>query len=220
MQLKTLSALSGAAALCAALLSACAESGPAALIEDPAPAAEQAAPVSDAAAASADASAAGAEAAAAGDGAVSADDVSAGIVKALPEADAQELMEVDPAILNVPCPNGWSVRSNPSVDNSLSFLENEGKLAVSVTYIKQDAAGAVEAEAYARVAAEQLKCSIPVKSNLIEGGWSFQCADFKVEALVYGGLPDLVLLAISGRNESTESKLDEFIDFLADQAQN
>ena len=69
-----------------------------------------------------------------------------------------------------------------------------------------------------RVAAEQMGCSIPVQSNIIERAWSFTCNDFKIEGVVYGGEGDLVLLGISGRNEKTEPQLLNFVRFLAYQA--
>ena len=118
---------------------------------------------------------------------------------------------------DLPCPSYWTVESNPSVENSLSYIHDDGNLAVTVTYVA-DNAGHVGAQAYARVAAEQLKCEMPEQSNLIEEAWSFYCADVGVEAVVYGNPGDLVLLSISGRNDDTEPELENFIRFLADEA--
>lgn len=115
----------------------------------------------------------------------------------------------------LPCPFGWSVQPNPSVDNSLSYVDADGQLSVSVTDLSTTAVANTTAEAYARVAAEQMDCKIPTRSNLIEDGWSFDCEKEKVEAIVYGDAGELALLAISGRNADTEAKLEEFIKFLA-----
>ncbi|MBO6253176.1 MAG: hypothetical protein J6O49_05925 [Bacteroidaceae bacterium] len=132
--------------------------------------------------------------------------------------DADGSFFIDPSAPRLPCPNGFTVIPNPSVENSLSYLDESGKLAVSVTYIKQKFASAIDPENYARVMAQQMKCSIPVRSNLIADGWASQCEDAKLETVVYGGDKGLVLLAISGRNQDTEKKLEEFIDFLAYEA--
>ena len=118
----------------------------------------------------------------------------------------------------LPCPNGWTVEPNPSMDDSLSYLTDDGELAVSVSLIKQGEGMSLDSERYARVAAEQMGCSIPVQSNIIERAWSFTCNDFKIEGVVYGGEGDLVLLGISGRNEKTEPQLLNFVRFLASQA--
>lgn len=138
---------------------------------------------------------------------------------------AQELVVAsDPATqmfssqTTLPCPNGWTVQANPSVDDSLSYLTDDGKLAVSVSLIKQEKGVSLDSERYARVAAEQMGCSIPVLSNLIEDAWSFTCDDFKIEGVVYGGDRDLVLLGISGRNAETEHQLSNFVRFLAYQS--
>ncbi|WP_277296948.1 hypothetical protein [Succinatimonas hippei] len=118
---------------------------------------------------------------------------------------------------SLPCPSFWSVQPNPSVENSLSYIHDNGDIAVTVTYVA-GSAGNVGAQAYSRVAAEQLKCDMPVRSNLIEDAWSFYCSDIGVEGVVYGDAGDLVLLSISGRNDKTEPALEYFVRFLADQA--
>ncbi|MDY6322181.1 MAG: hypothetical protein SPL30_04625 [Succinivibrio sp.] len=120
----------------------------------------------------------------------------------------------------IPCPTGWIVSPNPSTDNSLAYMTDDGQLAVSVTSItsKQGSGVPTEAESYARVAAEQMGCSIPVGSNFIEGGWTFECKDFEVEGVVYGDPGELVLLGISGRSAKTEPSLNEFVRFLQYQA--
>ena len=130
---------------------------------------------------------------------------------ATPSADA-------PAELQIPCPQGWSVENNPSVENSLSYLHEGGDLAVNITYVAATVGANVEPEAYARVAAEQLSCNMPVRSNLIENAWSFTCDPQGVEAIVYGQQGNLVLLSISGRSTETESYLEDFVRFLAYQA--
>ncbi len=132
----------------------------------------------------------------------------------------KSLREFQAADRPIPCPNGWVVEANPSADNSLSYMTEDGTLAVSVTSIKSrsDAGTPAEPESYSRVAAEQMGCSIPVRSNLIDGGWTFHCADFKVDGLVYGSKDELVLLGISGRDANTEAKLNEFVRFLQYQA--
>lgn len=117
--------------------------------------------------------------------------------------------------LTLPCPFGWSVQPNPSVDNSLSYVDADGKLSVSVTDLSKTIVPNTTAEAYSRVAAEQMNCKLPAHSNLIEGGWSFECEKEKIEAIVYGDAGELALLAISGRNADTEAKLEDFIKFLA-----
>lgn len=120
--------------------------------------------------------------------------------------------------LQLPCPFGWSVQANPSADNSLSYLHESGELAVNVTYIADSAGDRVTTQTYARVAAEQLHCQMPVASDVIDNAWSFFCEDEDIEAVVYGAEGDLVLLSVSGRNEETERYLSEFIRFLAYQA--
>ena len=120
----------------------------------------------------------------------------------------------------LPCPNGFTVEPNPSQDDSLSYLTEDGKLAISVSLVKQNAESPLETESYARVAAEQMGCSIPVRSNLIEDAWSFMCDDIKVEGVVYGSDSELVLLGISGRSADTEKQLMDFVRFLAFQAEN
>lgn len=142
-----------------------------------------------------------------------------------PEAKAdsafeQSLREFQAADRPIPCPNGWVVEPNPSADNSLSYMTEDGTLAVSVTSIRAKEGSGIptEPESYARVAAEQMSCSIPVRSNLIDGGWTFHCDDFKVDGLVYGSKEELVLLGISGRSADTEAKLTEFVRFLQYQA--
>lgn len=119
----------------------------------------------------------------------------------------------------LPCPVGWSVEPNPSLDNSLSYLSEDGKLAVSVSVIKPRNDATLSSDSYSRVASEQMGCTIPVHSNLIEDAWSFICQDQEIEALVYGGGNELVLLGISGRTPDTEKQLSEFVRFLAFQAE-
>lgn len=119
--------------------------------------------------------------------------------------------------LNIPCPPFWSVEPNPSVENSLSYVHDSGKIAVSVTYIADKTGSQVGAETFSRVAAEQMNCSLPVRSNLLVHAWSFDCEN-DIEALVYGDPGNLVLLSISGRNEDTENYLESFIKFLSYQA--
>ncbi len=118
----------------------------------------------------------------------------------------------------IPCPQGWTVENNPSVENSLSYLHEGGDLAVNITYIADSAGQVVEPEAYARVASEQLSCSLPVRSNLIDKAWSFSCDQQGVEAIVYGQQGNLVLLSISGRNDETETFLEDFVRFLSYQS--
>ncbi|MBO8414919.1 MAG: hypothetical protein IAB19_00860 [Proteobacteria bacterium] len=118
----------------------------------------------------------------------------------------------------LPCPTGWSVENNPSVENSLSYLHEGGDLAVNITYVAGSAGNGIEPESYARVAAEQLDCTLPVRSNLIDKAWSFECEQSGVEAIVYGQAGNLVLLSISGRNDDTESALEDFVRFLAYQS--
>ncbi|MGN0909418.1 MAG: hypothetical protein ACI4NA_07325 [Succinivibrio sp.] len=158
------------------------------------------------------------------EGAEQAAPAKAAAVKA-PDAKAdssfeQSLREFQAADRPIPCPNGWVVEPNPSADNSLSYMTEDGTLAVSVTSIKaKDGTGIpTEPESYARVAAEQMSCSIPVRSNLIDGGWTFHCNDYKVDGLVYGSKDELVLLGISGRSADTESRLTDFVRFLQFQA--
>ena len=118
----------------------------------------------------------------------------------------------------LPCPSFWSVQPNPSVENSLSYVHDSGDIAVSVTYIADQSGSEVSAETFARVAAEQMNCTMPIHSNLIGHAWSFICDDGELEAIVYGDEGDLVLLSIAGRNEKTETYLDGFISFLSYQA--
>ncbi len=118
----------------------------------------------------------------------------------------------------LPHPLGWSVESNPSVQNSLSYVHESGRIAVNISYIAGKAGGNVMPEAYARVAAEQMNCDMPTASNIIDHAWSFYCPREEIEAIVYGDEGNLVLLAISGRNEETESYLSDFIRFLIYQA--
>lgn len=129
--------------------------------------------------------------------------------KPLSQEEAQEL--------NIPCPSFWTVQPNPSVENSLSYVHESGKIAVSVTYIAQKSGSLVSPNTFARVAAEQMNCTLPVKSNLLANGWAFNC-DNNIEALVYGDTGDIVLLSISGRSDETENYLDNFITFLEYQA--
>lgn len=136
-------------------------------------------------------------------------------------ASAADVAAADAAVEEVPelpCPTGWSVENNPSVENSLSYLHEGGDLAVNITYVAGSAGQGIEPENYARVAAEQLDCSLPVRSNLIDKAWSFECEQSGVEAIVYGQAGNLVLLSISGRNDDTESALEDFIRFLAYQS--
>lgn len=131
-------------------------------------------------------------------------------------ANELELEFADPT-QEIPCPSFWQVRPNPSVENSLSYVHDSGKLAVSVTYISDQSGSEVSAETFSRVAAEQMNCTLPVQSNLLAHAWAFNCDD-GLEALVYGEPGNLVLLSISGRNEETENYLDGFISFLSYQA--
>ncbi len=117
-----------------------------------------------------------------------------------------------------PCPFGWSVKPNPSVDNSLSYLSSDSKLAISVTNLAKSRGADVSSEAYARVAALQMNCKLPVRSNLIEGAWSFDCSEDNVEAIIYGEPGSLAMLVISGRSAETEASLEEFIKFLDSQS--
>lgn len=120
----------------------------------------------------------------------------------------------------IPCPFGWSVQSNPSADNSLSYLNSDENLAVNVTTIEPLSGQKVSPASYARVSAQQMLCNLPVKSNLIADAWSFTCEQYDIESIVYGSGSELVLLTISGRNPDTEPQLEEFVRFLADQAKN
>ncbi len=131
-----------------------------------------------------------------------------------PDLTAEENQEEE----MIPCPHGWSVENNPSVENSLSYLHEGGDLAVNITYVAGTAGQTVEPQAYARVAAEQLSCALPVRSNLIDNAWSFTCDEQGVEAVVYGQQGNLVLLSIAGRNADTEGYLEDFVRFLAYQA--
>lgn len=118
----------------------------------------------------------------------------------------------------LPCPPGWTVEPNASVENSLSYAHLTRDLAVSVNYIADRAGPQVSPERYARVAAQKMLCSMPVMSNLIDGAWTFYCEDLGVEAVIYGPAGNLVMLAIAGRSEETEPLLENFIRFLAAQA--
>lgn len=118
---------------------------------------------------------------------------------------------------NIPCPPFWSVQPNPSMDNSLSYVHESGSIAVSVTYIADKSGSQVSAETFSRVAAEQMNCTLPVRSNILKKAWAFNCDD-DIEALVYGEPGNLVLLSISGRNDDTESYFESFISFLSYQA--
>ena len=120
--------------------------------------------------------------------------------------------------LNLPCPFGWSVRPNPSVDNSLSYTAADANLAISVTSLVKTRGNYASTEAYARVASQQMGCELPLRSNLIENAWSFNCPQDNVEAIVYGEPNNLALLVISGRSADTEAKLEEFIKFLDSEA--
>lgn len=126
-------------------------------------------------------------------------------------ADEQE------STFNIPCPSFWTVEPNPSVENSLSYLHDSGKIAVNVTYIAGQSGTQISAETFSRVAAEQMNCSLPVKSNLLANAWAFDCEN-NIEALVYGEPGNLVLLSIAGRSSDTESYLDSFMKFLSYQA--
>ena len=132
-------------------------------------------------------------------------------------ADNSAELDLTP-VPELPCPSFWSVQPNPSVENSLSYVHDSGDLAVSVTYIADQSGSEVSSETFARVAAEQMNCSLPIHSNLIGHAWSFTCDDGEIEAIVYGDDGDLVLLSIAGRNEKTENYLDGFISFLTYQA--
>lgn len=68
----------------------------------------------------------------------------------------------------IPCPFGWSVEPNPSLDNSLNYVTADGALAVSVTSLSKSAGSYATAEAYARVASEQMQCQIPTNSNIVK----------------------------------------------------
>ena len=61
---------------------------------------------------------------------------------------------------NLPCPKGWRVEANPSVENSLSYLHEGGDLAVNISYVADTSGQNVLPEAYARVAAEQMNCQM------------------------------------------------------------
>lgn len=120
-------------------------------------------------------------------------------------------------IIDIPCPSSWQVRPNPSLENSLSYVHDSGKMAISVSYISEQTGSEISSETFARVAAKQMNCTLPIASNLLENAWSFNCED-GIEALIYGEPRNLVLLSISGRNEETEIYLDKFISFLSYQA--
>ncbi len=117
-----------------------------------------------------------------------------------------------------PCPFGWSVRTNPSVDNSLSYVNSDANLAISVTNLENTRGVDAAAEAYAKVASMQMNCDLPNRSNLIENAWSFECPIYNVESIVYGEPGALVLLVISGRNADTQADLETFVKFLDSQA--
>ena len=141
--------------------------------------------------------------------------------EALAAANATQGVNDDLALSTgpeIPCPSFWSVQPNPSVENSLSYVHDSGDIAVSVTYIADQSGSEVSAESFARVAAEQMNCTMPIHSNLIGHAWAFTCDDGALEAIVYGEEGDLVLLSIAGRNEKTETYLDGFISFLSYQA--
>ncbi|MDY5734685.1 MAG: hypothetical protein SPK02_08215 [Succinivibrio sp.] len=118
----------------------------------------------------------------------------------------------------IPCPFGWSVMPNPSLENSLTYLDAENQIAVSVTSIEKESELLTSPETYARVASEQMMCEVPSRSNLIEDAWSFECPKDKLEVAVYGDKDQLVLLTIKGRNANTEAKLENFVKFLAYEA--
>ncbi|MGN0903442.1 MAG: hypothetical protein ACI4M9_09150 [Succinivibrio sp.] len=120
----------------------------------------------------------------------------------------------------IPCPYGWSVKVNPSLENSLTYSSVESSLAVSVTAISPARSSNASAEDYARVASQQMKCDMPGRSNLIEDGWTFNCAKEEIEAVVYGSPEQLVLLAIAGRKAENEEILEGFVKFLAFEAKN
>lgn len=126
---------------------------------------------------------------------------------------AVPLTQDEAANHNIPCPSFWSVQANPSVENSLSYVHDSGKIAISVTYIASLSGNNVTPNTFARVSAEQMNCTLPVKSNVLSNAWAFTC-DNDIEALVYGEAGDLVLLSISGRSDETESDFDSFISFL------
>lgn len=119
---------------------------------------------------------------------------------------------------SLPCPQGWTVAPNASVENSLSYAHLTQNLAVSVSYIAARAGPQVSPERYARVAAQKMLCSMPVMSNLIAGAWTFTCKELGVETVIYGPPGNLVMLAIAGRSADTEPLLEDFIRFLAAQA--
>lgn len=123
----------------------------------------------------------------------------------------------DNADNDIPCPPFWTVQPNPSMDNSLSYVHDSGEIAVSVTYIADKSGSQVGPETFSRVAAEQMNCTLPVKSNILKKAWAFNCDD-GIEALVYGETGNLVLLSISGRNDETENYFESFITFLSYQS--
>lgn len=131
--------------------------------------------------------------------------------------DALKSAAVNNYSQNIPCPPFWMVQPNPSMDNSLSYVHESGSIAVSVTYIADKSGSQVSAETFSRVAAEQMNCTLPVRSNILKKAWAFNCDD-DIEALVYGEPGNLVLLSISGRNDDTESYFESFISFLSYQA--
>ena len=120
--------------------------------------------------------------------------------------------------VQIPCPFGFSVEPNPSADNSLIYLSSDETLAISVTSIHPLKNQTIDSQSYAKVAASQMQCAMPTKSNLIDKAWSFDCADYGTEAIVYGQDNEIVLLTISGRNPKNEQQLEEFVRFLAYQA--
>ena len=92
-------------------------------------------------------------------------------------ANTEAEMEFADPTQEIPCPSFWQVRPNPSVENSLSYVHDSGKLAISVTYISDQSGSEVSAETFSRVAAEQMNCTLPVKSNLLNHAWAFNCDD-------------------------------------------
>ena len=53
-----------------------------------------------------------------------------------------------------PCPFGWSVEPNPSVDNSLTYTDADESLSISVTSINEGPGALTTPEVYAKVAAD------------------------------------------------------------------
>ncbi|MCR5085161.1 MAG: hypothetical protein K6A65_06630 [Succinivibrionaceae bacterium] len=131
------------------------------------------------------------------------------------DLEQQEALDFHESFSNLPCPQDWKVEPNPSMADSLSYLHESGRIAVSVTNVTDRAGRGTSPEAYARVASAQMRCDVPTHSNLIEDAWSFSCPRHEVEATVYGGQGELVLLVISGRDSTTERYLEGFVRFLA-----